>query len=302
MTGGRRASALLSSRIGHATQARGLGSKILDPYPAICGQGFDGMNTTRVLHLEGVHNFRDFGGYSVAGGLRLRRGFLWRSGQHHEATDADLEKIAALDLASVFDLRTSTERERHPCRRPEGFAAPVVTAPDPEIAHAPHLAAARPTRQRSGADTREALRRNYGRMCFRPELQGMIRRYIAELAQGRGPSLVNCMAGKDLTGIAVAMVQLAAGVHRDDVVADYLLTNEAGDPEARIAAGARTIAAISGPLSEEVLRVVMAVEAEYLETALDAITAEHGSIDAYLAGPLGADAALRERLRGALVE
>lgn len=260
------------------------------------------MSENRVLSLEGVHNFRDFGGYAVAGGGRLRRGRLWRSGQHHEATDSDLKTIAGLGLTAVFDLRTSFERERHPCRRPEGFAARVVTAPDPDLSHAPHLAAARRPQNASAEETREGLRRNYARMCFRPELQAMIRDYLAELAEGRGATLVNCMAGKDRTGIAVAMVHLATGVHRDDVIADYVLTNTAGNSEARIAAGARTIAAISGPREEEVLRVIMGVEAPWLETALEAVEAEHGSIDAYLADALGANAALRERLRAALVE
>ena len=44
------------------------------------------MSQDRVLPLEGVHNFRDYGGYAVGGGGRLRRGLLWRSGQHHDAT------------------------------------------------------------------------------------------------------------------------------------------------------------------------------------------------------------------------
>jgi protein tyrosine/serine phosphatase len=261
------------------------------------------MSLERVLRLEGVHNFRDYGGYPVDGGGRLKRGILWRSGQHHGATDADLEKIAALDLVSVFDLRGAKERSAHPCRRPEGFSANVHHPEDPgDVRQAPHVAAAATTRQRDAASTRESMRRNYHMIAFRPELVGIMRRYLAELAEGRGASLINCMAGKDRTGIAVAMLHLATGVHRDDVIEDYVLTNSAGDMEARIAAGADTIKAISGQLDEDVLRVIMGVEAEYLETALDRIAEEHGSIDAYLRDVLGADEALRQRLRDSLVE
>ena len=256
----------------------------------------------RVLSLEGVHNFRDSGGYPVSGGGRLRRGLLWRSGQHHGATDSDLDTIAGLGLAAVFDLRTSRERDTHPCRRPQGFAAKVFFSEDPDLAHAPHIAAAQAPRQRTAESTRAGLVRNYARIAFRPELQTMMRRYLANAAQGAGPSLINCMAGKDRTGIAVAMLQLAAGVHRDDVIEDYLLTNTAGDPEARIASGATTIRAITGQLDDAVLRVLMGVEAEYLEAAGAAITGNHGSLDAYLEEALGADAQLRERLRSALVE
>lgn len=262
-----------------------------------------GMLQDRVLMFDGVHNFRDYGGYAVAGGGRLKRAVLWRSGQHHGASDADLERIAALQLASVFDLRSSSERTSHPCRRPAGFTAAVHVPEEPARQNAPHIAAAQATtRQRDVASTRESLMRNYGRIAFRPELMAIQRRYFAALAEGRGPSLVNCMAGKDRTGITVALLHHAVGVHRDDILADYVLTNTAGDAEARIRAGMDTIIAVTGPLDEPVLRVLMGVEPEYLERAFAAIEDEHGSVDTYLAERLGVDAAMRERLKSALVE
>jgi len=260
------------------------------------------MSEERVLNLEGVHNFRDYGGYAASGGGRLRQGILWRSGQHHRATDGDLAVISSLSLASVFDLRSSRERSSEPCRRPEGFSGNIHVCDDPVQQNAPHLAVARASRDRTPESTRQGMVRNYGRICFRPELQAMIGKMIAELAAGNGPSLVNCMAGKDRTGIAVAMLHLAAGVHRDDVIEDYVLTNQAGDTEARIAAGLETIKGISGDMSEDVLRVLMGVEAQYLEAAFAAVEEQHDSIDAYLAEALGADAALRQNLRDALVE
>lgn len=270
----------------------------------------------RVLLLEGVHNFRDFGGYAVSGGGRMKRGLLWRSGQHFGATDSDLQTIAALGLADVFDLRSSVERTSHPCRRPEAFAARIFFSDDPvhpnslkigappeESKHAaPHVAGAAESRRRSAAEVREGMRRNYGHIAFRPELIAMIRSQLEVLAEGRGPSLVNCMAGKDRTGIAVAMIQLATEVHHDDVVADYLLTNTAGDVEARIAAGADSIQAVARQMDPEVLHVLMGVEAEYLESAFAMIAEKHGSIDAYLRDVLGADDRMRDRLCDQIVE
>ncbi|PNU05754.1 tyrosine-protein phosphatase [Novosphingobium guangzhouense] len=256
----------------------------------------------RVLHLSGVHNFRDAGGYSIPDGGRMRKGAVWRSGQHHGATDADLEAIAAIGLTSVFDLRTSKERAMHPCRRPSDFAARIAFAADPQVRHAPHLAAAQTARHRTAQSTRESLRLNYSRICARPELQAMIRGWLDELASGSGPSLVNCMAGKDRTGIAVAMLHAALGVHRDDIMADYLLTNSAGDVEARIASGAETIRAITGQLDDAVLRVLMGVEAEYLETAWSAIDESHGSLDVYLEQVLEVTPQKRERLREVLTQ
>lgn len=261
------------------------------------------MSDDRVLLLEGVHNFRDFGGYAVAGGGRLKRGKLWRSGQHFGATDADLERIAALGLTAIYDLRTDKERDMHPCRRPIDIAATIHHAESPTLAHAPHIAAVQATpRQRDAASTRERLAKNYGGIAFRPQLTAMIRQMLSDLAAGEDAVLVNCMAGKDRTGIAVAAVHLALGVHRDDVIADYLLTNTAGDVEARIRAGAEVIKALNGTDDEEVVRVLMGVEAEYLEAAFATMRERCGSEEGWLEQELGADAALRDRLRERLVE
>jgi len=82
------------------------------------------MTETRVLTLQGVHNFRDYGGYAAAGG-RVKRGLLWRSGQHVDASAADLAAIDALGLAHVIDLRGNAERTNAPCARAPGFCAEV---------------------------------------------------------------------------------------------------------------------------------------------------------------------------------
>ena len=48
----------------------------------------------RRVTLDGVDNFRDFGGYAGADGRRLKLGRLFRSASHGRATDDDLEVIA----------------------------------------------------------------------------------------------------------------------------------------------------------------------------------------------------------------
>lgn len=265
----------------------------------------------RVLPLQGVHNFRDYGGYALPGGGRLKRGILWRSGQHHGATDADLEHIARLGLATVFDLRSSRERSVHPCRRPDGFTAQVILSDDPPPrekrveAAAPHVAQAMTATSAGLHDPEEiraGMRRNYSGIAWRPELVAAIRLYLDRLASGAGPSLVNCMAGKDRTGIAVAMLHHAVGVHPDDIMADYLLTNTAGDVEARIAAGIETIRATSRATDDTLLRIMMGVERDWLESVYRRANEEHGSIDGYLRDVLGVDDHLRNRLRQALAE
>ena len=52
--------------------------------------------TSRIIPLEGVDNFRDYGDYRTAAGRLIRPGRLYRSANHAGATDDDLEAIAAL--------------------------------------------------------------------------------------------------------------------------------------------------------------------------------------------------------------
>src|SRR5204862_891746 len=121
----------------------------------------------------------------------------------------------------------------------------------------------------------------------------LFRRYFHTLADVEGPIVVHCAAGKDRTGLICALTHHLAGVHPDDIMADYLLTN---DPE-RMArkmsflgpwlrdTGGRTV-------DEDALRVAVSVRPEYLETAFAVIRESHGSLDNYLEGALGVDAAL----------
>ena len=100
------------------------------------------MIAERVLPLSGIHNFRDYGGYAVEGGGRLRDNMLWRSAHHEAATDEDLTALDALGLDTIIDLRGDDEREMHPCRRSDKFAGRVLFAGGVTAGLAPHLQAA----------------------------------------------------------------------------------------------------------------------------------------------------------------
>lgn len=257
--------------------------------------------TDRILSFEGVHNFRDYGGYAAAGG-RIRTGLLWRSGQHGDATTADLDRIATLDIRTVIDLRGDAERREMPCRRVAGFSGEVLFAPGETAGTelAPHEEAGRGIVDAAGA--RAAMRRLYVNMPFRPVLVGSLRLYFEALATRDGASLLHCLAGKDRTGLAVALLHTLMGVHADDAVADYLLTMTAGDPARRIASAAPAIRARYGAhMDDETILALMGVEADYLATAFAAIAERHGSVERYAAEVLGVDTERRRAMELRLV-
>jgi protein tyrosine/serine phosphatase len=254
----------------------------------------------RVLPLEGIHNFRDYGGYASSHGGRVKRRVLWRSAQHGEANDADLEALDALGLAVVIDLRGESEREASPCRRSPGFAGRVYTHPGETAGLAPHMAAAE--HALDVASAHGALLGYYREMPHRENLVPALRQYFAAMAAERDPSLVHCVAGKDRTGFAVAMMHHILGVHPDDAMTDYLLTNQAGRIDERIAKGAEHIRSRYGAIDDATIKVLMGVDAPFLTASMAAISERHGTVDAYLAAVLGVDAAMQDRLRGHYLE
>ena len=258
---------------------------------------------TRHIVLEAVENFRDYGDYPAAGGRRLRKGRLYRSASHGRATDADLMAIDALGLAVIVDLRRPGERERDPPRRGPAFAGRVIQNDEGEGADDdPWWNFVRGSDLSEGA-FRDYLRDYYRAAPFKARHLDLFARYFQALAAGEGPVLIHCAAGKDRTGVLAALTHHVAGVHPDDIVADYLLTN---NPE-RIAARAPMVAAMirqetGRAPTDAAIRAAIGVEAEYLDEAFRAITASHGGVDAYLARELGVDAPLREKLEGQLLE
>lgn len=258
---------------------------------------------SRVVPMTGIHNFRDYGGYSAQGG-RLRKGLLWRSGQHSEATPEDLDKVHAIRIATVIDLRGDSERAANRCLRHPDFAGEVLFHPGETASaagRAVHEEAARSVR--TAQDARAAMLKLYETLPFRPVLVGTYRLYMQALAGRQGPSLLHCLAGKDRTGVGAALVHALLGVHHEDLMADYLLTNMAGNAEARIEAGARHVRNGFGvTMDDAAVRVLMGVEAPFLDRAFAAIVEQHGSVEAYARDVLGVTPDVRAGLEENLIE
>ncbi|WP_296681018.1 tyrosine-protein phosphatase [Novosphingobium sp.] len=258
------------------------------------------MTNSRLLPLDAVNNFRDYGGYAAADGRRIRTGRLWRSAQHGEASGSDLDAIHALGITRVVDLRGPSEREASPCRRHSNFNAEVWFHPEETAGLALHTDAA--DGAFTAAEAKAAMLRLYDGIAFRENLVPMLKVYFTLLGRSAEPSLVHCVAGKDRTGFAVAMLQEALGVHRDDVMADYLATNFASRLDERIASGAFRDMPRYSSFDAETVRALWGVEADYLNAAFAAISLRSGSVEDYLERVLGIGPAQRDQLRELYLE
>lgn len=237
---------------------------------------------TRVHAFEAISNFRDFGGYRAVDGREVVTGRLFRAANQALATDADLTRLAALGLDVVVDLRRPTERAGQPSRRPAGWLAEVIENDFGDEPEPPHI-----TFLRQGdlsTETIESYLQGYYRAAlFEERHVDLFSRCFAALKTLDGAILIHCAAGKDRTGLLVALIQQALGVHRDDVIADYLLTNATSLVADRMDTVRKTLAdGLGRDVPEAAVRAFLGVEARYLDTALRAATERFGSIDNYL--------------------
>lgn len=159
-------------------------------------------------------NFRDLGDLPVAGGGRTRRGVLYRSAAPlaHDGAPA----AVAWPPALVIDLRSAAERLGGP--HPLDSAATRVL-------EVPLFSAADPARQ-----LRERLAGRWDLTYLLPAMLTRRAEFVVEvvrqIANAAGPCLVHCVAGKDRTGVAVAVVLAAVGVPDEAIVGDFVRTNE----------------------------------------------------------------------------
>ena len=252
------------------------------------------------LVTEGIHNLRDYGGYAVPGGARVKTGLLWRSGQHIEASDRDLAVLSALDIRTIIDLRGASERASFPCRRPQGFNAHVI-AYDGETTNSPPHEGGGGQVAMTAERARERMLAVYTRMPNNPAMLDMFTRYFAALETRDGASLVHCFAGKDRTGVAASLLLHALGVHRDDVAAEFLRTNDAPTTHILERQSLPRMEAHYSLIEPEAKRHLMGVLPEYLDTYIAEATRIAGSLDAYMARALGVDDSRKERLRARFV-
>lgn len=175
----------------------------------------------RRIPLRGATNLRDAGGYPTAEGAPLPWRWRFRAENLARLSNEDWKVLDELGVETVLDLRTDEECEALPTRPPDGVE--VIRIP----IRGRLLGFDDPTQALLDADLTAISVRDMSEMYreivkdHAPELREALALYRSHPT----PLLVHCTAGKDRTGLVVALWQLEAGVGWADVVADYKLSS-----------------------------------------------------------------------------
>lgn len=151
-------------------------------------------------------NLRDVASTNPA----LRPGVLYRSDAPHSEDESPADGLI-WPPTTVIDLRDPAEKsESHPLTtRSRLLNLPLLSEASLSVEDMP-----------------PSLGELYERMLHGPAARTLVRA-IDAIATSEGPVLVHCTAGKDRTGVTIAVALALAGTDREAIVADYALTHDA---------------------------------------------------------------------------
>ena len=244
-------------------------------------------------------NFRDLGGLPAAGG-HTRSGVLFRSEGPRNFAPDQLAALRDRRFRSIIDLRSAREREEAP--------------------HDWHGADCRWLGLDVNADLRVFGNEGRDRLIKGPELDiavsTMAETYreivgallphwatvAAALQAGEVPMLVNCTAGKDRTGVAIALLLELVGVPREAIVADYLRSAIFAENLVRAGEVEPGMMASFGFMpSPDQIDALIGVREDYLEAAWAEIAQVWSDVPGYFAAA-GIDGAAQSHIRTVLVD
>jgi protein-tyrosine phosphatase len=163
----------------------------------------------RHLRLPGTRNLRDVGGYPAGAGRETRWATLYRADALNRLPATSIDRLASMGLNQVIDLRWPHEL----------VDAPSVFARHPSVAyHSVPLLDDDPTPEIGLAGVY--------RYIFDARQAPLVEITRLLLAPGGTPAVIGCAAGKDRTGVTIALLLAAVGVPHDVIARDYALSAE----------------------------------------------------------------------------
>jgi protein-tyrosine phosphatase len=155
-------------------------------------------------------NARDLGGLPTGDGRRIRSGALIRTDRLSELTPAGVQLVRDHGVSRIIDLRTIGEVEE----------SPGPFAGDPILRHVSFIDET-VTDSIDGETLIEVYRQSLERNG-----RSIAAAFDAMVSAPPGGVLVHCHAGKDRTGVLVALALQVSGVPDDEIVADYALSGD----------------------------------------------------------------------------
>ncbi|MDB9813213.1 tyrosine-protein phosphatase [Gammaproteobacteria bacterium] len=230
----------------------------------------------RLLKMDGSYNTRELGGYKTKDGRTIKWGVLYRSDKLSDISEIDQEYIQSLGIKRIVDFRSTIEKTEDPDIIPDGIA--YVEMPI-EVDGAIRTQIEGILKGETEGDVKNFL--IDANKEFITDYKDVYSKFLKDLISSDGPTLFHCTAGKDRAGFAAAITLVALGVPKEKVIDDYMKTNTfTADRIDEMLDQIKLMSLFQADV--EVLRPLLGVEREYIETAFKTAEETYGSLENYI--------------------
>lgn len=247
----------------------------------------------RAVALQRGVNFRDMGGYLTQNGQHVRWGRIYRAGFLAKLTAADIEILAALNLQTVCDFRSEYETKQMPDRLPTNPSPTYVPLPASSvISRWRQFLAVVHYRNRLG----HLLLRGYTDVML-AENAALLGDVLSRIADAKNlPLLVHCTAGKDRTGVLVALLLALLGVDDETIIADYSLSNAYFEHYAPILSkDIQRLTSIG--FTQAQIRPILLADPAIMQSMLNYMRKQYGTVESYVRQQCGLDNDIIRQIR-----
>lgn len=184
----------------------------------------------KAVNFDNILNVRDFGGQSVSGGRRVEVGRLFRGAQLSSMSESDRKRLLKWKISLIVDMRYRSERKRQATDLDRRFKTDIFElleehdlACDAEMA--PHELFVLNELETSD-DARRYMMNSYTERPLSSAFISITARSLKRMAQDMDNLYIHCAVGKDRTGTFAAVLLALLGASSDDIMEDYMRTNQ----------------------------------------------------------------------------
>lgn len=217
--------------------------------PKVPAAGEPGSRITLSTSSEGYNaNTRSLAGYLTRDTTKkIKPGTLFRSARLTDLTPTDNKVLNALNISLIIDLRTDKKRQKHP----DIYVGKAKSKNDSIYSK---------SEDKVFSGVQHYNRANGGSIAFSKTALSGYHDFLTDLVNAPGPVLYHCKHGNDRTGIATVLLMSILGMRNQDIINDYLMSNNYVDKK---------------------------VEYAWLKTYTGQIDEKFGSLNNYITSPKG---------------
>ena len=250
----------------------------------------------RLLPMDGAHNTRELGGYKTTDGKSVKWGMLYRSDKLSDISDTDQTYLQDLGIKKIIDFRSKEEKEEDPDIIPKGID--YIEMPI-SVDGAMRSKIEAVLKGETNKDVKSFL--IDANKEFVSNYTDVYEDFLRNLIDDDGPTLFHCTAGKDRAGFAAAITLIALGVSKEDVINDYMKTNQFTKERIEEIIGQIELMTLY-QTDAEILRPLLGVEREYIETAFQTAEEKYGSLENFIRDGLNISDKDIQKLRNKFIE